>query len=127
MKKLLETFTRTNWDGLDLPDRLILAADSPTSGLEVAEELESFLCSQKFKSRVTEETSEAFHQNIVGIEGWLLDFTQHTFTRLDDFNIRWLTVPVTAKTHLVRIASFEQALELFTHRHGSVVGKKFNV
>lgn len=35
-------------------------------------------------------TSPQFHQNIVGVEGWLVDFVQGSFTRIDTYEINWL-------------------------------------
>jgi hypothetical protein len=120
---LEEVFTESNWDGKDLPDRLVMKASNPSAGLDHADALESWLAQQGLVGVTGEETSEQFHQNLVGVEGWLVDFQERTFTRLDDFNVRWLTVPVTAKTRLVRVASYQQLNEVFMHRHGSVVGK----
>lgn len=38
----------------------------------------------------SESTSQPYHQNIVGVEGWLVNLVNKEYTRLDQFEINWL-------------------------------------
>ena len=38
----------------------------------------------------SDSTSQPYHQNIVGVEGWLVNLMSKEYTRIDRFEINWL-------------------------------------
>lgn len=69
---------------------VILQNEEAVSMLE-ASNYESKLDYMGFCMGLTSEsTSQPYHQNIVGVEGWLVNLVNKEYTRLDQFEINWL-------------------------------------
>ena len=123
-RKILEldsSFTDGNWDGNTEDNVVILEANDPQKGREVSTSIETWLNSLGLRGATAEE-SEIYHQNLVGIEGWKIDFINRTYTRLDDFAIKWLT-----NDEMARIATPSQVHKMFTMNIGAIKAKRYGV
>lgn len=67
------------------------------------------------------QTSEVYHQNLVGIEGWGIDVINKTFGRFDNFAIKWF------KDGGAQTLNFSQLNDLLENRHGTIEGLRYNI
>lgn len=67
------------------------------------------------------DTSEVYHQNLVGIEGWGIDVVNRTFGRFDNFAIKWF------KDGGAQTLNFSQLNDLLTNRQGTIDGLRYNI
>lgn len=116
-----DSFHLGDWQGDTEIDNLLLLPNSPHLGRKLADKVEMWLSSLGMKGATCEETSEQYHQNIVGIDAWSLDLKKKSFTRIDDFEVRH------SRTLLVPIAHPDQIYNLFIKKSGSIEAKKYNI
>ena len=130
-RNIHEHLNYTNWDGnLEGHDSLLLEAKEAIKG-PLLSAIESHLDSLGLHGTTGPDTAENYHVNIVGVEGWEVDLVSLTYTRLDDFGIRWKKFGSTAprnsphkKVHSVSLAQLDQ---IFDQRKGSIFAKRYNI
>jgi hypothetical protein len=134
---LHEIFTESSWDGnLEGHNSLLLVPTSPEAGKKAADSLESYLVSHGFSSAESDDPmvnqTMPGHFNLVGIDGWKVDFINRTFVRLDDFTVRWTRTSLRLPTEhssmeRIRVSSFTQLDHALDHHHGSIHAKRYNI
>lgn len=125
LEKVFVNVPTTAWDGDGADNAVLLESIDPQSGREIAKKLEDWLDSLGLKG-ATAQQSEMYHQNLVGIEGWRIDFTKRTYTRLDSFDMKWLKFHPNAEANL-GVATPSQVYEIFTKRLSTIKAKQFGV
>jgi len=130
------SFSEGNWSGGRLPDQLIIQPIDPVEGRALAETLENWFSSHGLRGSTGPDSSDTAHQNLVGIEGWMLDFVKGEFTRLDDFTLRWNASGlasalknrerISSPPETVKVASLTQLREALS-RKGELHGKRFGL
>ncbi len=116
-----ESFLSGDWNGGTEVSSLLVLPVSPSKGRELADRVEIWLSSLGLRGATSDETSEAYHQNIVGVEAWKLNLVSKTFTRIDDFELKL------SRASLVPVAHPNQVYDLFTNKRGAVEAKKYGI
>ena len=116
---LIDEDFQWNWDGSD-KDIFAIKPISPEKGMLLANEVESFMNEYGIRGATNSSTSPQYHQNIVGIDGWIVDLKKQTYTRVDGLELRL------AATH-VPILSFNQIKSFFIKQPGTIIGKIYGV
>ena len=70
----------------------------------------------------SDSTSQAYHQNIVGIEGWLVNLMSKEYTRVDRFEINWLN-----KERGYPKVKFDELTTFMNELPGQAHGKSFGL
>ena len=104
-----------------LDEKFLLEPNSPYRGKKFCEELERHLEEMGIKGATYSGlTAEPYHTVLVGIDAWLVDLKEKTFTRLDETQLKIQR----KKTPKISLESLDR---IFNEARGSIEGKRYGV